>query len=43
MSIAQDIVFYIECYSNNCEEMTLQETRCIMCYIAYDMIMKGDY
>lgn len=43
MSNTQDILFYVECYSNNCDEIPLHETRCIMCYLAYCMIVEGGY
>lgn len=43
MSTTQDIVFYVECYCPRCEEMYSHNPRCYMCYLAYNMIMKGEY
>ena len=43
MSTSQDIMFYVECYSNSCDEIYSHKTRCYMCYLAYNMILDGDY
>lgn len=43
MSTSKDIMWYVECYSNNCDELHSHKTRCYMCYLAYTMIMRGEY
>ncbi len=43
MSTCKDIVFYVECYCNTCDELHIHKTRCYMCYLAYNYILKGEY
>ena len=43
MSTSKDIMWYVECYYTDCDEIPLHKTRCYMCYLSYTMIMAGEY